>query len=412
MSNYTILRCLCCDSETLESVLDLGQQPPANSYSVDAGVVVPPHPLGLNRCTQCWHSQLSFCVDRQEIFDRYAYVSGTSRTLTQFFTWFARALASIVPPEGRVLELAANDGSLIREMQKQGLECIGVDPARNIVETARSQGLPVHCGYWPEAAQDVQGEFDAIVCMNVVAHVDDPMSFLAGCAAKLRRGGVVIVQPSQARMFENGEFDTIYHEHISFFNSRSMDRLARRVGLKLAGTALFKVHGDSPVYFLRHADLPDDVPSLDAFRQGEFGIDEDLLAYERKIGLFERTTYDRFRASALHVIHDLRGTVETHRARDFEIVFVGAAAKAMTVLNAAGIRPDRLLDESPLKVGLYAPGCGQRVEGLDVVRGLARPALFVLSAWNFRLELAQKLRDRGVPEGSVFYAYFPQSHWL
>jgi SAM-dependent methyltransferase len=412
MSNYTITRCLCCDSDTLESVLDLGQQPPANSYSVDAGVVVPPHPLGLNRCTQCWHSQLSFCVDRQEIFDRYAYVSGTSRTLTQFFSWFAHALASIVPPAGRVLELAANDGSLIREMQKRGLECVGVDPARNIVETARSQGLPVHCGYWPEAAQDVQGEFDAIVCMNVVAHVDDPMSFLAGCAAKLRRGGVVIVQPSQARMFENGEFDTIYHEHISFFNSRSMDRLARRVGLKLAGTALFKVHGDSPVYFLRHADLPEDMPSLDAFRQGEFGIDEDLLAYERRIALFERSTYDRFRTRALEVIHDLRGTVETHRARDFEIVFVGAAAKAMTVLNAAGIRPDRLLDESPLKVGLHAPGCGQQVEGLDVVRQLTRPALFVLSAWNFRLELAQKLRERGVPEGSVFYAYFPHAHWL
>lgn len=152
MSSYTITNCLCCGGANLRMALDLGMQPPANSYTESAAERVEEFPLGLNVCQDCWNSQLSYCVDRQQIFDQYAYVSGTSKTLTQFFAWFSGALARSLPAGGRVLELAANDGSLIREMQRAGLECVGVDPAANITAQAQAAGLPVLCGYWPQAA--------------------------------------------------------------------------------------------------------------------------------------------------------------------------------------------------------------------------------------------------------------------
>ncbi len=412
MSNHLLKNCLCCGSDELRLVLDLGVQPPANSYTHTAAEKVAEHPLGLNVCSRCWHAQLSFCVDRQEIFDRYAYVSGTSGTLNKFFKWFAASLAARLPAGARVLELAANDGSLIKEMQAAGIDCVGVDPARNIVEKAQAEGLPIVCGYWPGAADQVEGQFDAIVCMNVVAHVDDPKAFVAACRAKLKPGGVLLIQPSQARMFGNHEFDTCYHEHISFFNTRSMGVLAESVGLKLVDTALVKIHGDSPIYMLCHPDAPASDVLRGAFRDGDFAIAEDLPTYEQQIRLFDWATYDAFRAHAKAVVQNLGDEVKRRREQGFEVVFVGAAAKAMTVVNAGAIQPDRFLDESPLKIGLHAPGIGTRIEGLDACKQLTKPAFFVITAWNFRHELAAKLRAVGVPEGSVFYSYFPKPEVL
>ncbi|MFN3861643.1 MAG: methyltransferase domain-containing protein [Roseateles sp.] len=412
MSNHLLKNCLCCGSGDLRLVLDLGVQPPANSYTRTATEKVEEYPLGLNVCGQCWHAQLTFCVDRQEIFDRYAYVSGTSGTLNRFFKWFAASLASRLPAGARVLELAANDGSLIKEMQSAGIDCVGVDPARNIVEQAQAQGLPIVCGYWPAAAEQVSGQFDAIVCMNVVAHVDDPKAFIAACRSKLKPGGVLLIQPSQARMFGNHEFDTCYHEHISFFNTRSMGVLAESVGLKLVDTALVKIHGDSPIYMLCHPDAPASASLLGAFRDGDFAIAEDLATYEAQIQLYDWRTYDTFRSHAKAVVDNLGQEVARRREQGFDVVFVGAAAKAMTVVNAGNIRPDRFLDESPLKIGLHAPGIGTRIEGLDACRQLTRPAFFVITAWNFRHELAAKLRAVGVPQGSVFYSYFPKPEVL
>jgi SAM-dependent methyltransferase len=408
-------RCLCCDAPTLRGVLDFGLQPPANAYAATAAAAagVPRHPLALNLCATCWHAQLSFAVDRRELFAHYAYVSGTSRTLTRFFDWFAAALARALPPRARVLEIAANDGSLVRSMQAAGLNCTGIDPAANIVAGARAAGLPVRLGWWPAAAAELDDLYDAVVCMNVLAHVDDPLAFLQACASRLAPGGVVIVQPSQARMFDNGEFDTVYHEHVSFFNTRSIAHLAQRAGLRLAGSAIVQVHGDSPVYLLRHAHEAGAADALArSLREGEFGLDEDLQAYEQRVGLFGPEVYDRFRERAAAVMDRARAVVDEHRSGGFEIVFVGAAAKALTLINAAGIVPDRLLDESPLKIGTHAPGCACLVEPLQAAGAIARPALFVLSAWNFRHELTRKLRDIGVPEGSRFHAYLPEPAFL
>ena len=412
MTNSVLNQCLCCGSGRLHIVLDLHTQPPANLYLREPNTNLPKFPLCLNRCGECWHAQLSWNVNRNDIFDEYAYVSGTSKTLQNYFAWFSAALQETINHGARVLEIAANDGSLIQAMQEKGFICTGVDPAKNIVASANRNGLPLQLGYWPEASAQIAGLFDVIIGMNVLAHVDAPLEFLLGCKQKLTAAGVVIIQPSQARMFENGEFDSVYHEHISFFNSRSIAKLATRAGLRLVDTALVKIHGDSPVYFLQHIENSDAAPTFSAFRTGDFAINENLIEYEQRVRLFDERTYQKFAEVAYEVIDNLKEVVTEHKAMGFKIAFVGAAAKAITLLNASEIQPDHLLDEAPLKVGMYAPGCNIIVEPLTAVTKWTKPTLFILSAWNFRIELSEKLVMLGVPPGSKFYSYFPHPQWI
>lgn len=410
MFNYSIDKCLCCGSGNLNCVLDLGLQPPANRYRFAEDEKMERYPLALNLCDDCYHSQLTFCVDREELFNHYAYVSGTSKTLRKFFTWFAQSLGNALHHNASVLELAANDGSLIREMTAVGLNCVGVDPAHNIVSVARKEGLPIIEGYWPQISEKINREFDAIICLNVLAHVDDPLSFLLGCKQKLSENGVIIVQPSQARMFANNEFDTIYHEHISFFNTGSIGKLADRAGLKLVDGFFVTVHGDSPVYILQHSDASGDkCPSIKAeFSKGDFAIPESLFEFEQNAKLYSHETYEIFREEAQKTLNCLVETVNKYRVNGFEIVFVGAAAKAMTVVNAARIKIDKFLDENPLKIGRYPPiNCG-KIEALDTINTINKKSLFILSAWNFRNELIGKIKEKGVPEGSEFFCYFPK----
>ena len=172
------------------------------------------------------------------------------------------------------------------------------------------------------------------------------------------------------------------------------------------------MHGDSPVYFLQHAKELKPTPSFEHFKFGEFGIAEDLQNYELSVNLFDAKTYSKFAATALNTIQNVKTVVAEHREAGFQICFVGAAAKAITLLNAAQIKPDHLLDESPLKIGLYAPGCNTLVEPLTAVASWTIPTLFVLSAWNFRFELTSKINKLGQPTGSKFYTYFPQPQWI
>jgi SAM-dependent methyltransferase len=410
MGNRLLDKCLCCGSTDLSLVIDLGEQPPANSYSVSPPAQESRFPLGLNLCLSCWHSQLTFCVDRQLIFDEYSYVSGTSRTLDRFFVWFSNNLSQCYPGGSKVLELAANDGSLVKHLISSGFDVVGIDAAKNIVEQARSRGLPIFQGYWPDANSRLDGKFEVIICMNVVAHVENPVDFVAACASRLKEGGVLIIQPSQARMFGNAEFDTIYHEHISFFNISSMRKLAESAGLTLYGEFLVGVHGDSPVYLL---GLPGNPPPisriLSAFSDGEFSIQESLEEYERKISLYDQKTYLTFQMRASAIMEDLLNKVHDFRAKGFLICFIGAAAKGFTVINACKLRPDHFLDEAPMKIGKYAPGVGIVIESLEAVRSFSRPTLFIILAWNFRNELMNKVRNFGAPKGSIFYTYFPHS---
>jgi hypothetical protein len=205
------------------------------------------------------------------------------------------------------------------------------------------------------------------------------------------------------------EFDTCYHEHISFFNTRSMTHLANRCGLMLLKTFLVRIHGDSPVYILTKGESTTLKNSLEtAFSSGAFAIKEHLESYEDSISLYSDHTYENFKIATDQLIDDFRSITKSHRDNGFKIVFIGAAAKAMTVINSAKIMPDEFLDESHLKIGRVPPGLGIRIKPLEYCCRIEEKCLFVITAWNFKSELVQKIRELGVPSGSRVYSYFPK----
>ncbi len=231
MSDFTVLdSCLACASAGLTKLLDLNTQPLANSYH-QIGESLPEFPLGVNLCTRCFHVQQFVAVNPDLMFKDYLYVSGTSTTLLEYFDWFAKRLdekyGAGFGVQKSVLDIACNDGTQLAAFKKYGWDIYGVDPAENLLERSRAVGGTIVCDYWNlETAQAMGKKFDVLVAQNVFAHVGDPFGFLEACKKAMHEGSKLHIQTSQADMFAHGQFDTIYHEHISFFSARSMRTLA------------------------------------------------------------------------------------------------------------------------------------------------------------------------------------------
>ena len=394
--------CLACGKDELYQVLDLGQQPLANHLLPHADDAYQTHPLGLMACPFCGHGQLSFFVPPAELFDHYLYASGTSLSLGDYFDWFADEAARHFPQKASVLELACNDGSLLRRLKDKGFATLGVDPAQNLVKEAQESGLEVLCDYWPCLKQDNARTFDLIIAMNVVAHTPDPLTFLKGVAAALSDNGVCVVQTSQARMLMNGEFDTIYHEHCSFFVPRSFAALAARAGLVVRKTRLVDVHGVSFAFILTK---PDSTKNIDTFlTSAPYAVDPqgitDKLSGDAK-------QHQHFGETARARIEKVRTLLTEHRSTGRKICFVGAAAKAMVFLHALGIKPDALYDEAPLKIDRHVPSLGCKIDALPTIAEQEGPILVVISAWNFRKELAAKTAKHLAGRDVRFLVYFP-----
>lgn len=408
-----LTRCLACGGAHLVPVLSLGRQALANSYhggpqGSATAAVQPGYELALNRCSACFHCQLSAAVAPDLLYKHYVYVSGTTTTLRDYFAWFADKLEAVAPPQpGRaVLELACNDGSLLEELRARGYgTLLGVDPAENLRELTRTKGLDVVCDYWGTAAAARLGarSFDVMIAMNVLAHGPDPLDFLKACRARLAPGGRVFVQTSQAYMIDRGEFDTIYHEHHSFFSTLSMQALANRAGLRVIAVEHVPVHGTSSLFTLA-ADLPVEASVVA------------MLEQEAQRGLYDQATYDRFAAAARRVREQFARIVAEHRAEGYAAVGYGAAAKANTFLQFAAAQGDAshaarlaaVVDDNPLKQGLYTPGTDLPIVPPTALAEIDTPVLHVVTAWNFRDEIVRRIRAVRDRPDDRFVAYFPE----
>ncbi len=387
--------CVVCGSSMFE-VLDLGRQPLANQLLQTPTEEFPSYRLGLAACPSCSHGQLTQFVDPADLFTHYLYASGTSGTLNSYFEWFSRLLSQSLPPGARVLEIACNDGSLLAKLSAHGCNAVGVDPAENLTAIARARGLNVLTGFFPRTAPD--GMFDAVVAMNVLAHTPRPSDILSGIKNSLSPAGVAFVQTSQAMMLEDGQFDTIYHEHCSFFTPRSMSELCRRSGLRLDRIILTSVHGGSAVFVFRHVDAP---PSPDYF----IGDDSFLLPQQAaaRAAVFDypqqiKPAYRQFARMAENIMSTTREAVTQHRRAGRSIALTGVAAKSMTFIRAAEIEPDHYLDEAELKIGRFVPGTGKKIEAFERAKDLPDDTVFLIGAWNFAPEIRASCKGCGQVE--------------
>ena len=395
--------CVVCGGETSE-VLALGRQPLANQLLVNPDDPFECFELGLSYCPACSHGQLTHFVDPKILFQHYLYASGTSGTLSRYFDWFAAELRHVLKPAARVLEVACNDGTLLGRLSAQGFDAVGVDPAENLTRLAQKRGLDVLTGFFPQVAP--AGLFDAIIAMNVLAHTPNPKAILEGIKNSLAAGGVAFVQTSQAMMLEEAQFDTIYHEHYSFFTPRSMQVLSNQVGLRLEKIILTSVHGGSAVFVLRHGD--------DQRKTQGFAANDDFILSQESTVATALTyptdiegTYQRFAEASQKIMSDARSVLLQCRGADQLIALTGVAAKSMTFIRAAQIDPDVYLDEADLKVDRYVPGTGKKIEHFSQAMQLPDDTVFLIGAWNFATEIKAKLHRHRPEKNLTAMTAFP-----
>lgn len=391
-----LTECLCCGSQHLERTLDLGTQPMANSFIQDPESKELTFPLVLNRCIACSHLQLSHAVNPDLLFKNYLYVSGTSQTLRDYFDWFANfTVGYFTGTPTSVLDIACNDGSQLNSYKKLGLKTYGIDPAVNL-HAISSKEHEVVCDYFKQQYVDhYQNRVDIITAQNVFAHNDYPLDFLLQCKEIMHDSSVLFIQTSQADMVLNNEFDTIYHEHLSFFCANSMNELAKRAGLHLIDITKTPIHGNSYVFvFSKTPRRTDRV--------------QQVLDQERQAGLQDPLTYDEYARRARQVVEDLKNTIREYRGQGYVIAGYGAAAKGMTLINFGDLYLDFIIDDNPLKQGLFCPGSHIPVESIDILDQCDDlKVVFIPLAWNFFKEISGKIKAKRNKTGDVFVRYFP-----
>ena len=392
-----LTECLCCGSKHLELTLDLGIQPMANSFIETEDESELTFPLVLNRCGECSHLQLSHAVDPDLLFRNYLYVSGTSQTLKDYFDWFANYSFEFFAEKPKsVLDIACNDGTQLDSFKKHGLTTYGVDPATNLHPISSANHEVILDYFTQEHVEGLKAKnIDIINAQNVFAHNSYPLDFLKQCKEIMHDTSVLFIQTSQADMVKNNEFDTIYHEHLSFFCANSMNELAKRAGLNLIDITKTPIHGNSYVFvFSKH-------PSTD-------GKVAAVLAEERAAGLQDPQTYVEYARKAQQVVQDLKDTIVAYRADGFVIAGYGAAAKGMTLLNFGNITLDFIIDDNPLKQGRFSPGMHIPVVSIDMLDECSDlNVAFIPLAWNFFDEIKRKIKTKRDNPEDVFVRYFP-----
>jgi 2-polyprenyl-3-methyl-5-hydroxy-6-metoxy-1,4-benzoquinol methylase len=391
-----LTECLCCGSEKLKLVLDLNEQPLANSFKKTAEEAEPTFPLRLNICEACTHLQLSHAVNPDLLFKNYLYVSGTSQTLRDYFDWFAKETLTYAPAAETVLDEACNDGSQLNSFKALGLKTYGVDPAENL-HVLSSANHDVVCDYFTDKYAYHYGSknLDIITAQNVFAHNSYPLEFLKQCKEIMHDASVLFIQTSQADMIRNNEFDTIYHEHLSFFNASSMRALAQRAGLYLIDIRKTPIHGNSYMFVFKKS--AEDTSKVNA-----------VLAEESEQGLQDMNTYLAYADRAVTIVEDLKHTIEHYRGLGYIVAGYGAAAKGNTLLNFSKTVLDFIIDDNPLKQGLYSPGMSTPVVPIAKLDDYAETKVaFVPLAWNFFTEIRKNIKNKRDREGDVFIKYFP-----
>ena len=390
-----IKECIACGSERLVKVLDLNEQPLANSYKKSATESEPYFPLAINRCEHCFHVQLTHRVNPDLMFKDYAYVSGTAKTQLDYFDWFvgfAKEKYGTYPTT--VLDIGCNDGSQLNAFQDKGAETYGVDPAENLFATS-SQRHNVVCGYF--TGDEWSGKFDVIVCQNAFAHNFNQLELLQNISKKMHTESLLFATTSQCDMILNGEFDTIYHEHLSFYNIKSIDALCKRAGLNLIDVVKSPVHGTSYIFIIsKYKSAPRTI--------------ENLIALEERAGLYSVETYKKYADKCQSVANSFQETLASYKEQGIPVVGFGAPAKGNTLMNFAGIGPDFTIDENPLKQGLFCPGVNVPIYGIDKLKELdsEKPVCFVPLAWNFYDEIVRKIKAVRPNSNDIFVRYFPK----
>ena len=386
-------RCRFCAEPLQHTFADLGMSPLSNSYVPfdKADAMEPFYPLHAYVCTNCWLVQLQVYETGEQIFSDYAYFSSFSDS------WLAHCKAYAVEMQRRldlgkdslVVELASNDGYLLQYFKQLDVKVFGVEPAANVAAVAVAKGIPTAVRFFGEAyarelVQQV-GQADLLLGNNVLAHVPDLNDFVKGMKIALKPDGVITMEfPHLQRLVEQSQFDTIYHEHFSYFSFTTVERVFAHHGMTLFDVEELPTHGGSLRIYARHAE--------DASKPLSARVNE-LREREQRLGYGGLALYESFSDKVKEVKRNLLSFLIEAKRRGEIVVGYGAPAKGNTLLNYCGIRTDLIeytVDRSPHKQGHLLPGT--RIPVYEPERiAQTRPNYVLILPWNLKDEIMESL---------------------
>ena len=381
----TELGCRACGHSPLRVVLSLGKMPLANSLvtAEHLGGPEPRYPLDLARCAECSLVQITETVPPEVLFRDYVYFSSYSDTMVRHAGELCARLIRErhLGPESLAVEIASNDGYLLKGYASAGIPVLGVEPARNVARVAEERGIRTICEFFDEAlAKDLaraHGRADVIHAHNVLAHVADLAGVVRGIGALLREDGVAVIEVPYLRdLVEHCEFDTIYHEHLCYFSVTALDRLFHRHGLVLREIERVPIHGGSLRLFVAPTGEAGESVRRALVEEGDWGVDRD-------------DTLAEFAARVETLKANLLGLLAGLKQSGKSVAAYGAAAKGSTLLNYAGIGCESLdfvADRSPHKQGRYMPGVHVPIVAPERLVEV-RPDYCLLLTWNFAEEI-------------------------
>ena len=403
--------CRFCRAPLTRSFVDLGMTPLANSYLEKDEVTGEEHryPLHARVCDDCLLVQVEAVVPPEAIFSDYAYFSSYSDSWVEHARRFAHEAVDRLGlgPDSLVVEVASNDGYLLRHFRDLDVPVLGIEPAANVAAVAREAGIPTDVRFFGAGVArelaDRGSQADLVVANNVLAHVPDLGDFVDGLAELLKPGGVASVEvPHLLQLIRHVQFDTIYHEHLSYFSLITLERVFAASKMDIFDVEELGTHGGSLRIWAGETGRRRPSSRLLAVREAE-----------RRAGLDDATAYEGFEAKVRRCRASVLAFLEQAMTDGQTVVAYGAAAKGNTLLNYCGIGREQIayvVDRSPHKQGRFLPGSHLAIEHpARVVE--TKPDFLVLLPWNLREELTRQmaaLRDWGgrfvtfIPEVSVF----------
>ena len=381
--------CRACSSVNLELALDLGTSPIANNLPIyPSPANEPRYPLVFKVCKECNLGQIAEFESASEIFSEYPYLSSTSKEWLQHASEFVESAIAKYPDLSKsyVLELASNDGYLLRYFQDKGIRVLGVDPAENIARIAEAKGIPTIPRFF---GKDLAGEIldkfgvpSLIVANNVAAHVPDMIDFFSGIAKLSGTDTVVSIEnPSLGYLFDKFYYDTIYHEHFSYLSIDSVSRIAQKFGLILFDVEELSTHGGSIRYWLSPRKDIAINPTVNYIQNQEF---------VRGVG--NPSAIEKFSQNVLSGIHELTNWLNCQDAAS--VVGYGAAAKTVTTFFAAKLDESKfemIVDANELKQGRRLPGTGIPIFPVSELRH-TKASKVLIFPWNLEKEIVSAIK--------------------
>jgi hypothetical protein len=394
------MNCRHCHHPLEHIFLDLGFAPPSNAYLSKRDLIKPEIycPLKLYVCEHCWLVQTEDYAQVDELFSHdYAYFSSVSQSWLSHAARYTDMITKRLGlnKQSYVIEVAANDGYLLRNFIAAGIPCLGIEPTASTAVAAEKLGIPIRREFFGQplaqrlVMEDKQA--DLILGNNVYAHVPDINDFTAGLKMALKPGGTITLEfPHLMRLIEQTQFDTVYHEHFSYLSLYSVSQIFARAGLRVCDVEELPTHGGSLRVYGCHAE--DDRVTAETVSA--------VQAEEARRGMRSLQTYQVFQARADRVKDDLLLFLIEQKRTGKRVAAYGAAAKGCTLLNYAGVKEDLLpyvCDAAPSKQSKYLPGSHIRIEHPDVLLE-RKPDIILILPWNIKVEIMQQMayvRDWG-----------------